>query len=61
MKNTTWSKRWSSTNESDVATRVCNGITEVRYPDCGDIFRSEELDEMASEDYMMLCKVVHEG
>ena len=53
MRNTTWNRRWSATEETEVATRVENGITIVRYPDAGDIFTSYELDDMWCDDMFL--------
>ena len=59
-KNTTWTRKWSEVNASEVATRVKNGKTEVKFPNIGDVFRSDELDDMWCQD-MFLQDVINEG
>ena len=60
MRNTTWDRRWSKSEKSEVATRVKDGVTQVKFPNCGDIFRSDELDDMWCQD-MFLHEVINEG
>ena len=59
-KNTTWNRKWSEVNASEVATRVKNGKTEVKFPNVGDVFRSDELDDMWCQD-MFLQDVINVG
>ena len=56
--STPWTTKLTHDGLGEVAIRVIEGRTEVKYPSVGQIFRSDEIDEMFCED-MYLEDLTH--